>query len=211
MTFLCVTQLIKSHNWPKATIRPQSNAPCKQANWSNCNLPMFLSEKWQRSLLLLPKWKSDSGFGCGFSQIFDFGSGSERKTKNPAGVASSNPDPVPPLAYSRALDNRPVLVHVQPWEKQNTFPALLTFSLLGVYKASTYFYCTNAKLMRRKYRYNSWTTTAFSLHQWWVYIDLLTPDMLSKKFLHIRIQSLSENLWNLVSDIHPYPKTTMSI
>jgi len=32
VAFLSVTQLIKSHNWPKATIRPQSNAPCKQAN-----------------------------------------------------------------------------------------------------------------------------------------------------------------------------------
>jgi len=31
----------------------------------------------------------------GFSQIFD--SGSERKTQNPAGVDSGNPDPVPPL------------------------------------------------------------------------------------------------------------------
>jgi len=33
MAFLSVTQQIKSHNRPKATIRPQWNAPCKQANW----------------------------------------------------------------------------------------------------------------------------------------------------------------------------------
>jgi len=28
---------------------------------SNCNLPMFLPKKWLHRLLLLPKWKSDSG------------------------------------------------------------------------------------------------------------------------------------------------------
>ena len=33
----------------------------------------------------------------GFSQIFDSGSGSERKTQNLAGVDSGNPDPDPPL------------------------------------------------------------------------------------------------------------------
>jgi len=35
--------------------------------------------------------------GPGFSQIFD--SGSARKTQNPAGVDSGNPDPVPPLVF----------------------------------------------------------------------------------------------------------------
>jgi len=41
-------------------------------------------------------------YGSGFSQIFDSGSGSgsERKTQNPAGVDSGNPDPVPPLKQS---------------------------------------------------------------------------------------------------------------
>ena len=47
------------------------------------------------TLLILPKWKSDSRSGSGFSQVFDYGS--ERKTQNPAGVDSSNPGPVPPL------------------------------------------------------------------------------------------------------------------
>jgi len=62
---------------------------------SNRNLPM-----WPHRLLLLPKLKSDSRSGSGFSQIFDFGlgSGSERKTQNPSGVDSENPDPVPTLA-----------------------------------------------------------------------------------------------------------------
>ena len=61
---------------------------------------MFLL-KWPHRLLLLPKWKSDSGSGTGFSQIFDSGSGSgsERKRQNPAGVDSGNPDPAPPLIY----------------------------------------------------------------------------------------------------------------
>jgi len=55
---------------------------------SNHNLPIFLLKKWPHRLLLLPKWKSDSWFGSGFSQIFDSGTGSEseRKTQNPAGV-----------------------------------------------------------------------------------------------------------------------------
>ena len=38
------------------------------------------------------------------------------------------------------------------------------FLLLGVYTVSTYFYYTKAILMRRKYRNNSRTTTAFGLH-----------------------------------------------
>ena len=61
---------------------------------SNRSLPMFLPKKWLHRLLLLPKWKSESGSGSGFSQIFDSGSGSgsERKTQNPAGVDSVNPD-----------------------------------------------------------------------------------------------------------------------
>jgi len=62
---------------------------------SNRNLPMFLLKKCQHRLLLLPKFKS--GSGSGFSQIYDSGSGSgsERKTQNPAGVDSGTP--VPPL------------------------------------------------------------------------------------------------------------------
>jgi len=46
---------------------------------SNRNLPMFLPKKWPHGRLLLPKWKSESGSGSAFSQIFDSGSGSERK------------------------------------------------------------------------------------------------------------------------------------
>jgi len=59
---------------------------------------MFLLKK-PHTLLLLPKWKSDAGSGSGFSQIFDSGSGSKRKTQNPTGVDSGNPDPAPPLVY----------------------------------------------------------------------------------------------------------------
>ena len=55
---------------------------------SNYNLPMFLLKKWPHRLLLLPKLKNDSR--SGFSQIFDSGSGSERKTQNPAGVNSGS-------------------------------------------------------------------------------------------------------------------------
>jgi len=41
--------------------------------------------------------------GSGFSQIFDSrsGSGSQRKTQNPAGVDSGTPDSVPPLVGIR--------------------------------------------------------------------------------------------------------------
>jgi len=53
---------------------------------------------------------------------------------------------------------QPVLVRVQPWEEQNTFPELLTLHSVHI------FYYTNAILMRRKYRHNSRTTTAFGLH-----------------------------------------------
>jgi len=41
------------------------------------NFPMFLLKKCPHRLLLLPKLKSDSGSGIGFSQIFYSGSGSE--------------------------------------------------------------------------------------------------------------------------------------
>ena len=51
---------------------------------SNRNLTMFLLKKWPHRLLLLPKFKSDCGFGSRFSQIFDSGSGSgsERRAVN---------------------------------------------------------------------------------------------------------------------------------
>jgi len=39
----------------------------------------------------------ESDSGSGFSEIFDSGSGSERKTQNPAGIDSGTPDQVPPL------------------------------------------------------------------------------------------------------------------
>jgi len=68
---------------------------------SNRNLPMFLLKKRPHRLLLLPKRKSGSGSGSGFSQIFD--SGSERKTRNPVGVDSGTPDPVPPLVWRQLL------------------------------------------------------------------------------------------------------------
>jgi len=35
-------------------------------HWSNQNLPMFSLKKWQHGLLLLLKWKSDSGSGSVF-------------------------------------------------------------------------------------------------------------------------------------------------
>jgi len=73
-------------------------------HWSNHNLPMFLLMKWPHRLLLLPKWKSDSRSVSGFSQIFDSGSGSNGKTKNPAGVDSGNPDPVPPVPDASEKD-----------------------------------------------------------------------------------------------------------
>ena len=66
---------------------------------SNRNFPMFLPKKWPHRLLLLPKRKIDSGSGSGVSQIFDSGSESERKTQNPAGIDSGNPDLVPPLTH----------------------------------------------------------------------------------------------------------------
>ena len=69
---------------------------------SNHNLPMFLPKKWPQRLLLLPKWKNNTGSGSGFSQSFYTGSwsGSERKTQNSDGVDSGTPDPVPSLPTS---------------------------------------------------------------------------------------------------------------
>jgi len=49
------------------------------------------------------------------------------------------------------------------------------------------------------------TLRVMPTNQRWADIDFFTPDPYPKKFLHIHIQSLSENFWNLVSDIHPYP------
>ena len=45
--------------------------------------------------------------------------------------------------------------------------------------------------------------------QMWANINFSTPDPYPKKCLHIHIQSSSENFWNLVSDIHPYPNATL--
>jgi len=44
-----------------------------------------------------------------------------------------------------------------------------------------------------------------SIGQRWVDIDIWTPGPYPKTFLHVNIQSFSENFRNLVSDIHPYP------
>ena len=74
---------------------------------SNPNLPMFLPKKWPHRLLVLPKWKSDSGSGSGLKKKYDSlsGSGSERKTQNPAGADSSTPDPAPRLKQHRRENN----------------------------------------------------------------------------------------------------------
>jgi len=56
-------------------------------------------------LLLLSKMSSSSWSVSGFSQIFDSGSGSERKTQNPAGVGSGNPDPWPALLHTSIAAN----------------------------------------------------------------------------------------------------------
>ena len=56
-----------------------------------------------------PEIKSDSGRGPVFPKIltFVYGSGSERKTQNPAGVDSGNPDSVSPLVLTR-VEHDPV-------------------------------------------------------------------------------------------------------
>jgi len=60
---------------------------------------------------------SDSGSGSGFSQIFDSGSGSERKTQKPAAVDSGTPLPWPLLAkgYSAAISNPQPMVEGCVW------------------------------------------------------------------------------------------------
>jgi len=70
----------------------ESCSDCGCNHRFNRNLPMFFLKKWPHRLLLLPKLKSDSWSGSGFSQIFDYwpGSGSERKTQNPARVDSGS-------------------------------------------------------------------------------------------------------------------------
>jgi len=72
---------------------------------SKRNSLVFLLKKWPHRFLPLPKWKSDSGSGSGFSKIFDSGSGPERKTHNPSGVDSRTPQSVPPLVYQRWSDS----------------------------------------------------------------------------------------------------------
>jgi len=107
VTFSDSTPARKFLNPGPAIIQIWESDSCSDSGYnhrSNRNLPMFLLKKWPHKnrphrLLLLPKWKSDSGSGSVFSQIFDSrnGSGFERKTQNPAGVDSSTSDPVPPL------------------------------------------------------------------------------------------------------------------
>jgi len=119
----------------------------------NRNLPMFLTKKWPNRLLLVPKWKSDSGSGSGFSQIFDSGSGSgfERKTQNPAGVDSGNPDPVPPLLHNEFTSGHHSTIHKMSHLrrisqknqiKQTHIPLRLQIKIMcpnGDWKASSYF------------------------------------------------------------------------
>jgi len=70
-------------------IRQSGSSPI-QVQSNALNSPMFFPKKWPHRLLLLPKFKSDSGSGSGFSQIFDSGSGG--KTQNPGGIDSGIPD-----------------------------------------------------------------------------------------------------------------------
>jgi len=59
---------------------------------------MFSPEKWPHRLLLLQKWKSDSGPGPFFHKLLTPGPNpGTKKTHNPSGVESGTPDPVPPL------------------------------------------------------------------------------------------------------------------
>jgi len=71
---------------------------CSDSGYHRCNRnsAMFLlviCHIWKPGRLLLLKMKT--GSGSSLSQIFDFGSGtgSERKTQDPAGVDSGTPDP----------------------------------------------------------------------------------------------------------------------
>ena len=67
------------------------------------------------------------------------------------------------ITNSRALHNR--CYYVSNLERSKTLSQhFLLFFNACVYTVSTYFYYTKAKLMRRKYRDNSRTTTAFGLH-----------------------------------------------
>ena len=66
---------------------------------SNRNLPMFLPKKWPHRLLLLLKWKSDSG--SGFSKILT----PDPKEKFTI-LPESTPDPDPPLPGSCRNDVR---------------------------------------------------------------------------------------------------------
>ena len=70
-------------------IRQSGSSPI-QVQSNALNSPMFFLKKWPHRLLLLPKFKSDSGSGSGFSQIFDSGSG--EKSQNPGGIDSGIPD-----------------------------------------------------------------------------------------------------------------------
>ena len=65
--------------WGPAFFQIWESDSCSDSGYnhqSNLNLPMFFLKKWPHRLLLLPKWKSYSGSGSGFPQIFDSWSGS---------------------------------------------------------------------------------------------------------------------------------------
>jgi len=99
--FQTPTPFLFQNFWIPARILPAISQICKSDSCSdpgynhrsNHNLPMFLLKKLPHRLLLLPKLKSDSWSGSGFSQNFVSASGYERKTPNPVGVDCGTADP----------------------------------------------------------------------------------------------------------------------
>ena len=84
------SKIFKSGNFSNLWIRSDSYSypgyhQCKR------NSAMKWNVLWPRRLLLLPKMANDPWSGSYFSQTFDSGSVSEKKTQNPFGIVSDTP------------------------------------------------------------------------------------------------------------------------
>jgi len=100
---------------------------------SKRNLPMFLPEKWPQqtpATAEMGKWlRLRIRFFTNF--WLRCGSGSERKTQNPAGVDSGNPDPVPPLTTIHWTNILEMILSLFIW-KRFCLPGSLTLMVTVV-------------------------------------------------------------------------------
>ena len=95
-------------------------------HWSNHILLMFLPKKWLHRLLLLPRWKSDSGSGSGFHQFLS-------PDPDPKGKRRVLPESTPVQRWPESLFQTPTPLQFQNfWIRTRIRNALLFSGIFSI-------------------------------------------------------------------------------